>query len=317
MLFVYVCRRLKRRDQHRYLRKVKSFGVRTMDEPAFIGEDVEGVEPTSASGAAVSWSAAIAGALAATAVTFVVVLLGAGIQLAVASPNAVSPIAGPTTIGDAVWLVLAQTLGFAVGGFTAGRLRLKLGTVPSAETRFRDGANGFMVWAVGAVAVAGVLAVGGALAIANAVWTGEALVSQTRLGYLVDSLTRVPQPGQGAGGIDADHGRIVRVLENAVRERHLQAGDRTYLATLVAAKTGVSQDEAERRVEDTFNRTQDGIRQVADTTRKTGAHVALLTFVSMLLGAVAATLGGILGGELRDESSFRLTQVNSSRRRVP
>jgi hypothetical protein len=185
----------------------------------------------------------------------------------------------------------------------AGRLRVNLGTVPSAETRFRDGANGFMVWAVGAVAVAGILAVVSAFTVANAVWTGEALVGQSRLDYLVDSLTRVAQPGQGAG-IDAVHGRIVRVLESAVQEHQLSAGDRTYLARLVASEIGVSQDEAERRVDDMVNRAKESVRQFADATRKASAHVALLTFVSMLLGVVAATLGGILGGELRDESLF-------------
>jgi hypothetical protein len=185
----------------------------------------------------------------------------------------------------------------------AGRLRVNLGTVPSAETRFRDGANGFMVWAVGAVAVAGILAVVSAFTVANAVWTGEALVGQSRLDYLVDSLPRVAQPGQGAG-IDAVHGRIVRVLESAVQEHQLSAGDRTYLARLVASEIGVSQDEAERRVDDMVNRAKESVRQFADATRKASAHVALLTFVSMLLGVVAATLGGILGGELRDESLF-------------
>jgi len=221
-----------------------------------------------------------------------------------ASPNTANPSTGAATIVAAVWLVLAQALGFAVGGFTAGRLRLNLGMVPPAETRFRDGANGFMVWAVGAVAVAGTLAVVSALTAANAVWTGESLVGQSRLGYLVDSLTRVSQQGKGVGSIDADHGQIVRVLENAVRERQLSTADRTYLATLVATQTGVSQDDAERRVDDTVNRAHESIRQVADAMRKACAHVALLTFVSMLLGAVAATLGGILGGELRDESLF-------------
>jgi hypothetical protein len=103
-------------EHHRYRCEVKNFGVRTTDEPAFAGQDVEVVQPTSATGAAVSWSAAIAGALVATAVTFVVVLLGAGIQLAMASTNTANPTVGAATIAGAVWLVLAQTLGFAVGG---------------------------------------------------------------------------------------------------------------------------------------------------------------------------------------------------------
>jgi hypothetical protein len=283
-----------------------------MDESAFVGEDVEGVQQTPATGAAVSWSAAIAGVLAAAAVTLVVISLGVGIQLAIT--NNVSPTAGATMIASAVWLVLAQTLGFAAGGFTAGRLRLNPGTIPAAETRFRDGANGFMVWAVGAVVVAGTLAAVSVFSVAHTVWTGEALVGQSRLGYLVDSLTRMPQPGQAAGSNDADHGRIVRVLENAVRERQLPAGDRTYLATLVAAQTGVSQDDAERQVDDAVNRARESIRQVADATRKAGTQVALLTFVSMLLGAVAATLGGVLGGELRDQTLFGLTRGSASRR---
>jgi hypothetical protein len=283
-----------------------------MDESAFVGEDVEGVQQTPATGAAVSWSAAIAGVLAAAAVTLVVISLGVGIQLAIT--NNVSPTAGATMIASAVWLVLAQTLGFAAGGFTAGRLRLNPGTIPAAETRFRDGANGFMVWAVGAVVVAGTLAAVSVFSVAHTVWTGEALVGQSRLGYLVDSLTRMPQPGQAAGSNDADHERIVRVLENAVRERQLPAGDRTYLATLVAAQTGVSQDDAERQVDDAVNRARESIRQVADATRKAGTQVALLTFVSMLLGAVAATLGGVLGGELRDQTLFGLTRGSASRR---
>jgi hypothetical protein len=52
------------------------------------------------------------------------------------------------------------------------------------------------------------------------------------------------------------------------------------------------------------NRAQESVRQFADATRTASAHVALLTFVSMLLGVVAATLGGILGDELRYESLF-------------
>jgi hypothetical protein len=299
---------------HTLRSEAKSLGARTMDESAFVGEDVEGVQQTPATGAAVSWSAAIAGVLAAAAVTLVVISLGVGIQLAITSPNNVTPTEGAAMIASAVWLVLAQALGFAAGGFTAGRLRLNPGTIPAAETRFRDGANGFMVWAVGAVAIAGTLAVVSAFSVAHAVWTGEALVGQSRLGYLVDSLTRAPQPGQAAGSNDADHGRIVRVLENAVRERHLPAGDRTYLAMLVAAQTGVSQDDAERQVDDAVNRARESIRQVADATRKAGTQVALLTFVSMLLGAVAATLGGILGGELRDQTLLGLTRGSASRR---
>jgi hypothetical protein len=70
-----------------------------------------------------SWSAAIAGAVAATAVTFIIAALGSGIGLPFASPYSSGPSATGLTVAAAVWLVLAQALGFATGGYLAGRLR--------------------------------------------------------------------------------------------------------------------------------------------------------------------------------------------------
>jgi hypothetical protein len=70
-----------------------------------------------------SWSAAIAGTLAAMAVSFIVIALGSGIGLSFASPFSSGPSATSLTLAAAVWLVLAQTLGFATGGYLAGRLR--------------------------------------------------------------------------------------------------------------------------------------------------------------------------------------------------
>ena len=63
-----------------------------------------------------SWSAAIAGALAAMAVTFIMTSLGSGIGLSFASPYSSGPSATSLTAAAAVWLVLT-------GRFCARRLR--------------------------------------------------------------------------------------------------------------------------------------------------------------------------------------------------
>ena len=42
------------------------------------------------------------------------------------------------------------------------------------------------------------------------------------------------------------------------------------------------------------------MKDAADKTAKTGAYVSFWTFMSLLFGAAAATLAGILGGQLRD-----------------
>src|SRR5271165_7544344 len=103
--------------------------------------------------AAFSWSAAIAGAFAAAAATFVIAALGSGIGLPFASPYSSGLSATGLTVAAAVWLVMAQAIGFATGGYLAGRLRSPAFDGVMGERTFRDAiAEGFMVWAVGVVA---------------------------------------------------------------------------------------------------------------------------------------------------------------------
>src|SRR6266850_7842628 len=104
-----------------------------------------------------SWSAAVAGVLAAMAVTFIIVALGSGIGLSFASPYGAGPSATSLTVAAAVWLVMAQTMGFATGGYLAGRLRSPAYDGVVGETTFRDAAQGFIVWAIGVVAMAAII----------------------------------------------------------------------------------------------------------------------------------------------------------------
>src|SRR5437870_12508273 len=97
--------------------------TKTMSETAIVGENVE-VEVLQANAATgntpFSWSAAIAGAFAATAVAFIIISLGSGIGLSLASPYGPGPSVKALTIAGAVWLVMAHAFGFAAGGYLAG-----------------------------------------------------------------------------------------------------------------------------------------------------------------------------------------------------
>lgn len=108
-----------------------------------------------------SWSAAFAGAILATAVTFFLLALGAGFGLSLVR---VQTTATPTflTLG-AVYFLAAQAFGFAVGGHLAGRL---IGPAPETakEEEFRSAAHGLVVWALGVVATAVLVAIGGLIA---------------------------------------------------------------------------------------------------------------------------------------------------------
>jgi hypothetical protein len=289
-----------------------------------------------------SWSAAIAGALAATAVALIIIALGSGIGLSFASPYS-GPSATSLTIAAAVWLVMAQTIGFATGGYLAGRLRSPMSDLTPGETAFRDAAEGLVVWAIGVVAMASLVAAMGLFAasattqVAAGAAAGTAAsthsdgVAASTTGateYFVDLLFR-PKAGTAAAGqapatgqsdsatvgaaaagarpaLDPDTRAVVtRILVRSVAQGRLDDDDRAYLAQVVAARTGLAPDEAERRVTDVEGKARESVKEAAEKAAKAGAYFSFWTFMSLLFGGAAATLGGMLGGQLRDSSGDR------------
>jgi hypothetical protein len=289
-----------------------------------------------AGGTPFSWSAAIAGVLAAMAISFIVIALGSGIGLSFASPYT-GPSAATLTIAAAVWLVMAQALGFATGGYVAARLRSPAYDGFEDETAFRDAAEGLVVWALGVVimaVLAGGLAIlaasagthvaaaasGGAVApSASAAASSVAQASAAPVDYYVDLMFRPPAgaaPEQGQGQRPATVGtaagsaqplgaesraEVTRILARGVSEGKLDDNDRAYLAQLVSMRTGVPQDEAQQRVTMVENDARESIKAAADKAATAGAFFSFWTFMALLFGGAAATLAGILGGQIRDE----------------
>jgi MFS family permease len=106
--------------------------------------------------AGVSWSAVFAGAAAAAALSFILLILGFGLGLSAVSPWRYSdaPI-GRSTI---LWLTFMPLASAAVGGYLAGRLRVKWASVHDDEVYFRDTAHGLLAWAVATLLTAAVMA---------------------------------------------------------------------------------------------------------------------------------------------------------------
>ncbi|MDB5480611.1 MAG: hypothetical protein JWO83_1664 [Caulobacteraceae bacterium] len=112
---------------------------------------------------AVSWGAVLAGAVAALALSFVLVALAGGFALKLPTPwpGALGASAHFSPTVGALMMVV-QVLSSALGGYLAGRLRTKWVNVHGHEAHFRDTAHGLLTWAVstlaGVVLVAMVLA---------------------------------------------------------------------------------------------------------------------------------------------------------------
>jgi hypothetical protein len=98
--------------------------------------------------------------------------------------------------------------------------------------------------------------------------------------------------------------RTCSIRSNGVRNGDVPPADRTYLAQLVAAKTGVPQADAQKRVDDTIASTKEAetkARQAADAARKATATFAIFTALSLMIGAFVACAAAAYGGNLRDE----------------
>lgn len=305
-----------------------------MSDTAIVGRHVDVVQTNTSIAAAspFSWGAVLGGAVAATAVSFLVISLGTGIGLLAASPYASGPSWATLTAAGAIWIVFAQIWGHAAGGYLAGRLRNRmgegLGEGATDETNFRDGAHGFVAWAVAVLLTAAMVALGGMFAAGTtahvtaavgagaASGAGSAMQGQAQApdpsAYFADLLLRsdptTATTGQGSGNAhpaaaEADpRAEIARMLANAARQGHLDPNDRTYLGQIVAQRTGITQADAEQRVSAAEQRLGESAKQAADKAAKAASLFSFWTFMALLMGAVAATVGGVFGGNQRDEN---------------
>jgi hypothetical protein len=285
----------------------------------------------------VSWGAVIGGAFVAASFSLLLTFLGVGLGL-----SSVSPWAGigatTTTIGASavVWLVFTQAIASGLGGYLAGRLRIKWTNVHSDEIYFRDTAHGFLVWAVSVViavaflasAASSIVGATGKLAAASAVAaapltagpspvvpnvaTGTSASGQTGQSaqttssdYLTDALFRNDRTGPDAG--QSLRPEVGRVLAEALRRGTMPNADRTYVGQVIAARTGMSQTDAELRVDAVYAQAKSiatdselGARILADQARQAAAKASLWIFVALLTGAFCASLAATLGGRQRD-----------------
>ena len=237
----------------------------------------------------------MAGAFVAAALSLALLALGTGIGLSAVSPwanaGASARAIGWSAIG---WLVLMQVIASSVGGYLAGRLRTRWVSVHTHEVYFRDTAHGFLVWAVGLVITAAFLTSATASMLGGA--AAAAAAPQDSLGtsgYLIDSMLR---PNPYTPDNVAMRAEVGSIVAHDIREGSLDPADRSYLAHIIAAKTGSTQAEAEGRVDDAYAR---GL-QAADTARKAVAHSMYWTFLALLVGAFCASAAATVGGKQRD-----------------
>jgi hypothetical protein len=282
----------------------------------------------------VEWGAVLAGAVLAAAISFVLLTFGAAIGLSATSPWPNSGLSAKVVASLAVFWAMAQQIGsIMVGGYVAGRMRSRWHE-PGHEAEFRDGLHGALVWAV-AVLISAFLVfmTAGIAASTGADIAGKALVSTTDpMDAVLDTMlgptatAQAAAPGAPPAGPptsarprvanaatgDGTRAEASRILASSVASGSITSENRTQLAQLVAQRTGVSQQEAERRVDAAVN----SARAAADKARRAAILTGFVTAAGLLLSLAAGWWAATRGGHHRD-TSVPARFVFGQRRRTP
>ena len=259
----------------------------------------------------VSWGAVIAGGITSSALSLLLLALGVGLGLSSISPWADQGVSATTfKVGAGVYLVAIAMLSSTVGGYVAGRMRAAWLGVHTDEIYFRDTAHGLIAWAFAILLSASALGtaashiLGGATSAMVPAATASAASSPADT-YL-DALLRndaapVPSPQASNGNQTATRAEPARpITPSFAKGKELSAVDRTYVSKVVANRTGLTQDEAEKRVSGVIVQAKTD----ADVLRKATAQLMLWLVASMLAGAVASMLGAVEGGVFRDSKWY-------------
>ena len=266
----------------------------------------------------VEWGAVFAGAVLAAGLSFVLLTFGTAIGLSATSPWPNSGLSAKVIASLAVFWAIAQQIGsLMAGGYVAGRMRSRW-LEPGHEAEFRDGLHGGLVWAVAVLLSAFlVFATVGLIARTGADVAGKAAASVASTGdpidLVLDSMLRptsaaAAPPAAGApattprarpaNASDDVRPEISRLLARAVASGSISTENRAYLAQLVAQRSGIPQQEAEKRVDEAVN----AARAAADKARRATVLTGFVTAAGLILSFAAAWWAAMKGGQHRDTS---------------
>jgi hypothetical protein len=281
----------------------------------------------------ISWAAILGGVILVVVLQLLLSLLGAGIGLGTVDTNAGStPAASSLGIGAGVWWMISSCIALAFGGYAAAWFA-------GIEMRFDGVLHGLVTWgiatlltlwlltsAIGGIIGGGFSALGSvtsaagsgisdaAKPMAQAAGVSPDMIQQQIQAYLQptnpDPATMSPQDAQkavstnlatyAAGGADAP----------AAKER---------VINIMAAQMKISHDEAVKKFDDAqakLKQTRDHAVQTAknaaDASAAAASKTSFAAFGVLLLGGIAAAIGGALAVQRR----LRVTHRTVSDERV-
>ena len=257
----------------------------------------------------VDWAPILAGAVVAAAISTVMTAFGAAIGLSATSPISGSALSGAAwAVATAIWVLWIAVSSFVAGGYLAGRMRRRIHDASEHESDIRDGAHGLIVWAIGALLI-GYLATTSITGAAKTVAGTGAAGATAILGNAIDPVdaaaNRLARAGAATNATNDNLKQdVLGILATSAANGSISDDDKAYLTSRVAAHSGLSQEDAAKRVDDAMaalNAASEKAKQAAEVARKTGVLVAFMLAASLAVSAAAAWWAASIGGRHRDE----------------
>ena len=205
-----------------------------MDTPR---EHITPAAPNNSGRCFLEWSPIVLGALAATALSSVLLGFGVTIGLGISStaPTWRDASAALAILSD-LYLILQAIISFGVGGYLAGRVRDTTGgrTTVVEETERADGVHGLGAWALAAVMGAILATLIGTASVSrtsSAQSGSQATAAEPLLSYDLDRLFRASRRAPNAD-LSAERAEAGRILLTTSSHSGLTSDDRTYLSRL-------------------------------------------------------------------------------------
>ena len=262
------------------------------------------------------WSAIIAGAILATAISLVLLAFGAALGLGLVSPEEGAAPGRWLAIGAGLWFVWVVLSSNMAGGYLAGRMRRRTGDATPDESDTRDGANGLTVWAV-ATLIGAFIATSGVTTVTRGAGAAVGAVAQAAgsaaggagaaVGDQLDYFAGLVERGEGTAlGNPQVRSEIKAVLTRSISQGEVAPADRDYMVNLVAQETGTPPEQVGASVDSALQQIEEARQaaiDAAEAARVAGIISGFVIAATLLAAAAAAYLAAVAGGNHRDSNT--------------
>ena len=277
----------------------------------------------------ISWAAIFGGVILAVTIELLLSLLGAGIGLTTVNTNAgTTPGANSLGMGAGIWWIISSIIALVFGGYVAAWLA-------GVELRWDGMLHGLLTWgittlatvyllssAVGGVVSGGASMLGGAASAAGSTVSAAAQPVAQATGVTPDMLQAQAQaylkpanPDPATMSSQDAQKEIVTNLATYAKGGSDAATARTRVIAIMAAQQHVSVEQATKQFDDAQAKLQQEKAQAvqtaknaADTTASAASKTSFAAFATLLIGAIAAAIGGSMAVQHRVQVASRVVR---------